>query len=195
MSTEKNNQALRIAKLAVMNERIFHTRDLANLWGINNKNTLYTTIKRYSKIGLLHRLYKGFLSLVPPDSIDQFELGAKALSRYSYLTTESVLYSHGYISQPPSIITFAGLKNQQISIGNRYYKCRQLQENFLFNPKGIKQEGNVLVATPERAIADMLYFKPTFHFDKEPDWATIKDIQEALGYPLTKQRYAFATTK
>lgn len=49
MSTEKNNkQAHRFALLAQMDEKVFHASDLASLWEITQKNTLYTTLKRYS---------------------------------------------------------------------------------------------------------------------------------------------------
>ena len=68
MSTEKKNiktskisrQEDRFAKIARLGEVVFHTKDLANLWRIENTNTLYTTIKRYIKKGLLFRNYKTY---------------------------------------------------------------------------------------------------------------------------------------
>lgn len=35
----------RIDKLLKANQKLFHTKDIYLLWGITNKNTLYTTIK------------------------------------------------------------------------------------------------------------------------------------------------------
>ena len=37
----------KIDVLLKQDQKVFHTQDLALLWGIINKNTLYTTIKRY----------------------------------------------------------------------------------------------------------------------------------------------------
>ena len=42
---------IRIKQLANSGQIIFRDIDLAVLWRISNKNTLYTTIKRYTKGG------------------------------------------------------------------------------------------------------------------------------------------------
>lgn len=59
----KNTTNYRFARLAQTGEVLFHTSDLANLWQIRNKNTLHTTIKRYTQKGLFFRIYRGFYSL------------------------------------------------------------------------------------------------------------------------------------
>jgi hypothetical protein len=66
---------------------------------------------------------------------------------------------------------------------------------FLFNQLGIELIGGVLVATVERAICDALFLNPYFHFDKEPDWQKIYEMQQSLKYPLTPNRYDFAASK
>ena len=53
----------RISEIAVRDEVVFHAHDLAILWGISDKNTLYTTLKRYTDKGLLKRIYKGLYTL------------------------------------------------------------------------------------------------------------------------------------
>jgi len=42
----------RINELIKLDRKIFHSNDLAIAWGISNKNTLYTTIKRYVQKGI-----------------------------------------------------------------------------------------------------------------------------------------------
>ncbi len=196
MSTGKVGiQAQRFALLARMDEKIFHADDLANLWLIENKNTLYTTLKRYCGAGLLHRLFRGFYSLPPPDNLDPVLLGAAALHDYCYLSTESVLYREGYISQKPAVITFVSSRAKNFKILNYVYKSRKIKERYLFNSTGIENQHGVRTAGAARAIADLLYFMPKFYFDRPVDWGKIRDIQKKTGYPLTKERYAGAKNK
>jgi len=76
-----NTTQRRFVEIARLREVIFHVSDLANLWNINNSNTLYTTLKRYSQAGLIHRIQKGMYSLIPIDDLDPLLLGIKALHK------------------------------------------------------------------------------------------------------------------
>src|SRR3989337_2417083 len=49
----------KIDKLIKSGENLFHTNDLALLWQTANRNTLYTTIKRYTDKGILIPVQKG----------------------------------------------------------------------------------------------------------------------------------------
>lgn len=186
---KKNITAVRIAALASGNEKLFHIKDLANIWRILDVRLLRITINRYVKIGLLYQIYRGFYSLLPVEKLDTVSLGSKAIHGFCYLSTESVLFQAGYISQKIFTYTFVGEKNKKILIGNNNFLCRQLNARFLYNPEGIIQKDGILVAGIERAIADMLYFNPKYHFDREIDWGKIKSIQKKIGYPLTTKRY------
>lgn len=195
MSTVKKNlTAARIALLAAKNEQIFHTDDLGNLWLIKNKNSLYTLLKRYAQSGILHRIYRGLYSLVPNYQLDPLLLGTKALHSFCYLTTESVLFRAGCISQLPQAHTFVSEKSLTFEIGEHHYKSRQLDSKFLYKPDGIIQKGAIKIATPERAVADILYFNPYYHFDKRIDWRAVKKLQQKIGYPLTPHRYDSSKT-
>ena len=100
MSTVKSNTSLaRFAQIAVLGEEIFHVDDLANLWGIENANTLHTTLKRYVNRGLLFRVYRGFYAIKPIEKLDPYLLGIKALHNYAYVSTETVLVNAGVMQQ------------------------------------------------------------------------------------------------
>lgn len=188
MSTAKLTKNLitqqRFAKIAGLGEVVFHADDLANLWRIQNKNTLHTTLTRYVQAGLLNRIYRGFYSIIPLDKINPFLIGVKALHGYAYVTTETILARAGAILQDIGKITLAGGNSRQFSIGEWNFRSRKLKDKFLFNPEGISSEQGILTASPERAAADMLYFNPNFYFDnrKVLDWKKVKELQKKIGY-------------
>lgn len=188
---KKNITAQRIGLLAAKKEIIFHIDDLANLWGIKKPSLLRTTLMRYVRSGLLHRIYRGFYSLLTLDDINPVLLGAKALHNFCYLTTETILYNTGYLSQKPLAYTFVSEKSSRFHFSNHQFISRQLNPKFLYHPEGILLQEGINQATPARAIADMLYFNSKTHFDKPVDWKAIYNIQKTISYPLTPQRYDF----
>lgn len=175
----------RMSELNQFNRKIFHTHDLAVLWGINDKHNLYMTITRYIKKGVLFPIYKGLYSAVPIPSLSPIELGQAIIHRYTYLTTESVLSQAGIISQAVYDYTFVADIPRRIAIGSWSYRFRQLKNEFLYNPAGIVNQNGVFIASTERAVADMLYYNPRYHFDAldSINFEEVKFIQKEIGYP------------
>ena len=185
MSTVKINTAQdRFIKLVRMNELILHIEDLANIWKIKNKNTLHTTLKRYVKKSFLYHIYRGFYSLDVIDKIPPYLLGAKALHEYCYISTESVLIKNGIVQQKENYITFVSSKSKKFKIGDNYFYSRQMNDQYLFQDVGIIKKDGVNMATTERAVADLLYFNPSFYFDANNNinWKEVKKIQKIIGY-------------
>jgi hypothetical protein len=180
----------RINELLKLDRKIYHTNDLAILWDISNKNTLYTTIKRYVQKGVLIPVYKGLYSTLPLSQLDPLQLGKAVIHRYTYLTTESVLAQAGVIFQAVYAVTFVSNTSKKVSVGTMSFLFRQLKEQYLNNPTGISNQNGVFVATPERAAADMLYFNPRYHFDvpENIDFKKVKSIQKEVGYPIKTRR-------
>jgi predicted transcriptional regulator of viral defense system len=182
----------RFAKIAKLGDVVFHTGDLANLWNIRNKNTLYTTIKRYVGQGLLFRVYKGFYAIKPPQEIDAFLLGIKAIHGYAYVSTETILCKEGIIQQVLPAITLMSGVSRRFAIAGHQYHARKLADRFLYQSIGIvENEFGVRTALPERAIADLLYVNTHAFFDGDRmiDWAAVRTVQRTMGYPLTPKRY------
>lgn len=175
----------KIDKLLKLPQKIFHTQDLALLWGIDNKNTLYTTIKRYIQKGILIPIQKGFYSTVPFDQLDPVSLGIGFLHHFAYLSTESVLAQAGIIAQTTYQITLVSEVSKKFTLGGYSYLSRRLKPPFLYQTAGIENRDGKFIASPERAVADMLYFNPQYYFDapKLIDWQRVKDIQKEVGYP------------
>ncbi len=59
-----------------------------------------------------------------------------------------------------------------------------MQDKFLFNDKGIVKKDGIKRANLERAVADMLYYDPYYHFDAPNliNWKKVKEIQKIIGF-------------
>ncbi len=185
MSTvKKDTFQKRLAILANFKQKTFHVDDLARIWGIENKNTLHTTLKRYSQKGLIKRVHRGFYIFGDIDNVEPVALGLSSLHSYSYLSTESVLVRAGAIFQKIDYITIVSNKSLRFEIGENKYFSRQLKDDFLFNKTGIIVNDGINVASTERAVADLLYFNKDYFLDnpKAIDWKKVKEIQNKLGY-------------
>lgn len=174
----------RINKLSSLDRKLYHSGDLAVLWGISNKNTLYTAIKRYVKNGVLFPIYKGLYSTIPIEELDPLELGAVIAHKYTYLSTESVLVKAGVIYQIVHSYTFVSDFSREITIGDTSFIFRKIKDDFLMNPAGIANQNGVFVANTERAAADLLYLNPNYHFDNPDniDWKEMNKIKKEVGY-------------
>jgi len=174
----------KIDVLLKQDRKLFHTKDLALLWRIDNLNTLYTTIKRYVQKGILTPIHKGFYATVPVDQIDPMELGMGYLHQYAYVSTESVLFDHGVIFQKSDYITLVGQISKKFMIGNSHYLVRKMADVYLFQTTGITANmKGIRTATLERAVADILYFNSHYHFDnrRAVDWLGVKKIQKEMN--------------
>lgn len=174
----------RINKLLEIDRKLFHTNDLAILWNIENRQHLYTIISRYVKKDILYKVYKGLYSVIPIQELNPLELGKSIIHSYTYISTETVLSQNGVISQAVYDFTFVADKSKKLKIGNWIFRYRQMQAEFLHHPVGIMNQEGIFVATTERAVADMLYYNPRYHFDviELIDFEKVKMIQNEVGY-------------
>lgn len=173
-----------------MGEMVFHARDAAVIWGITNANTLHTILSRYARTGLLFRLQNGLYSIKPTHELDPLLIGSKAIHGFCYVSTECVLARAGIIQQQISHITLVGRVSRQFTLAGHSFRSRRLRDSYLFNEKGIVRDGSVRIASPARAIADMLYFNPQYHFDASAhiDWSAVNRIQKDVGYKITNHK-------
>ncbi len=170
--------------LLKQNQKIFHTNDLAILWGITNKNTLYTTIKRYVDKKILIPIQKGLYSVIPVAQTDPVRLGVAILHRFAYVSCETILSRHDIIFQKSDAITIVSDISKKFRADETAFVVRRLKDRYLFNDTGIESIDGLYFASLERAVADMLYFNPLFYFDnkKAIDGKRVKTIQMEVGY-------------
>lgn len=165
-----------------LDQKLFHTGDLATIWGITNKNTLHTAISRYVKKGILIQVHKGFYSTVPIDSLDPLRLGLSFLHRFAYVTAETVLHREGIIFQSSDYLTFVSSVSEKFEIGPNRFLVRKLADKYLYNDSGVILKAGIRQAVVERAAADLLYFLPAYHFDNRQgiDWTKVKNIRQEV---------------
>lgn len=193
--TEENHMTLRVDKfslLAKMGDIVFHSDDLARLWHIQNKNTLYVLLSRLVARGSLFRIQKGLYSIKPPQTLNPLLLGVKALHRYAYVSTETILIQNGILTRASNAHTLISTVSKKFTVGGHAYIVRKLTDRFLYNPIGISsQEGGVRVASPERALADLFYFNPHVYLDAPTllNAKEVRHIADELGYPITASYY------
>jgi predicted transcriptional regulator of viral defense system len=170
----------RIDTLLKQNRKLFHTSDLALLWQIKIPNTLYTAIKRYVQRGILKRIHKGFYSTVEIEKLDPAELGIGYLHNFAYLSAESILQENGVIFQKSDYITLISNVSKKFTVDSSSFLVRKMKDEFLYQSIGLTERDGLKVATLERAVADMLYFNPHFHFDNRKiiNWKRVKKIQK-----------------
>jgi predicted transcriptional regulator of viral defense system len=154
------------------------------LWGISNKNTLYTAAKRYVQRGILIPVYKGLYSTVPLTQLNPLELGVAIVHKYTYLSLESILAQAGIIYQSTYSYTFVSSVSKKLIVGGISFQYRKLKDEFLNNTSGITNQDGIFTASVERAVADMLYFNPNYHFDLPDniDWEKVNKIQKEVYY-------------
>lgn len=185
---ERNSEGERFSQLAKHGEIVFHSDDLANLWEIRNKNTLHKTLSRYTKRGLIYRVYRGLYSIKNPNEIDPYLLGVKFLHRPAYISCESILYEYGIINQVPQVMTLVSSISISFSVRQINYRSRQMKDEYLFNNSGIQTINGIRKASLARAVADMLYFNRNKYFDslnsKLINWTEVKNIIKNIGYTI-----------
>ena len=136
------------------NKRIYSFSDLKKLLNIEDDDSLYVKISRLVESGLLKRIKKGvyYLEGREPDS---FEI-ANVLYEPSYLSLETALNYYGILVQTPYIIFSITTKRAKKFIFNNIeYHYLQINKKYF---KGYRKEKDFLIATPEKALVDTLYF-------------------------------------
>jgi len=173
-----------IQRLIALDKHIFRTSELALIWGISNRNTLHKTLSRYQKKSVLFRIQIGIYSTLPYEKLHPYEMACAVSGPLSYITCETVLANEGLIAQSVPKITLAGKNQVEYTVYDKSFLCRYLNQKYLVNRIGIIQKNNYAIATPIRAIADMLHIIPKYHIDgmDQIDYQDLHKIQIALNY-------------
>jgi len=156
---------------------VFRLKDIALLTGETNRQSLSARLNYYVSKGKLQNPRKGIYT--KPDYLPE-ELAGK-LYTPSYISLEYVLQKAGVVFQYDPGITSVSYLRRIIEIGDNTYTYRKLKPEILVNTKGvIPKSANINMATPERALLDLLYLNPDAWFDN-PNSIDVKKIQGLIS--------------
>ncbi len=141
-----------INKLMDLRKPYFTVADLERVLGLKKK-TLYVTLNRLTKSGVLTRLKKN-VYMVFTGGVDTEKI-ANEIYYPSYLSFEKALSDYGILSQIPFTLTFATLRpSKKLTIGDTEVEYSHIKKNLFFGYE-VKNEKNI--ALPEKALLDELY--------------------------------------
>lgn len=83
----------------------------------------------------------------------------------SYISLQYVLQKAGVIFQYDSAITSVSYLSREIEMLGNMFRYSQIKGEILYNLNGIERRDNVNIATPERALLDMMYLNSECYFD------------------------------
>ena len=125
------------------------------------RNTLKNRMFGYVRRGEILNPRKGIYA---KPGYDEKELSC-LLYTPSYISLEYVLQRSGIIFQYSDDITAIGNLSLTLEIDGKVYQYRKIKGEILVDTTGIVREGNVNIATPERAFLDTLYLDSNYCFD------------------------------
>lgn len=141
-----------IQKLEEFKKDYYTIKDLQSIFNVPI-NSLRVQLSRWCKQGVFIRLSKGIYA--PYNAKIEVDKIANQIYYPSYLSFESALSYYGILSQIPYTLTFATQKkSKKIVLKDSQIEYTQLANRLFF---GYELENGIYLATPEKALMDMIY--------------------------------------
>ncbi len=140
--------------LKAYNKSYFTVADFVKIFNISG-NSSSVTISRLYKKGLINKIfYNVYVIRGIPINIDAI---ISELFYPSYISFESALFRYGILSQAPFTLTFAWKRrSKKINIAGNEVVLRKIKPELFF---GFSNVAGVNIATPEKALMDMIYYQ------------------------------------
>jgi hypothetical protein len=141
---------------------VYRLNDIALLLGETNFDSLNQRLNYYVRVGKLQNPRKGIYTK------QEFNIEEFSCRIYlpSYISLEYVLQKAGVAFQYSSQITSVSYLSRSLDIGTNSIVFRKIKDIVLVETMGIIRQANgVNIATPERAVLDMLYLNGETYFD------------------------------
>lgn len=140
-------------QLRLFKKSFFTLNDLVKIFNIE-KNSLKIALNRWVKNGKILRLRNN--TYILPDKISNVKKIASELYQPCYLSFESALNEYGILNQIPYTLAFATInKPKKIRLAGQEIEFRQIKKELFF---GYELYNGLFIASPEKSLADQLYF-------------------------------------
>jgi predicted transcriptional regulator of viral defense system len=180
------NQIEALQRLRTLAAPVVESRDVAALLAVSTSNAT-TILRRLARKGMITHLSRG--RWLVNQKIDRLALPELISAPHpSYISLQSALFHHGMIEQIPSVIyavTPARPRRLRTPLGTISFH-RMPSE--LFKGFELLPRSDAKVATPEKALFDLLYLAPgrSRVFSKQPEltiprrfqWQRLKEYTE-----------------
>lgn len=144
------------------NRTVFRLKDIGLLTSETNFLSLNKKLNYYVRTGKLLNPRKGIYTK-PGYSLEEM---ACTIYTPSYISLEYVLQKAGVLFQYDSRLTVICNLSRILEFENQTYFFRKIKGELLINTLGvIRKENQINIATPERALLDLLYLNPVYYFD------------------------------
>ena len=141
---------------------VFSVKDAALLWGEERERIVAVRLNKYSKAGKLISLRRGVYA--KDKNYDRLELATRIYTP-SYISFETVLTRAGINFQYYETIFVASYVTREIKVDGQTISYIRMKDYVLSNTTGVEQNGNVAIATKERAFLDRIYISKDYYFD------------------------------
>lgn len=150
----------KIETLIASRRTVFNTQNLTVMWGIPERRRLLEDIKYYVRTKKLIRLHRGVYTLsLYASTYSKYELAQK-LVPLSYISLSTALKIHGLSFQYDDSLHSVALISKTFTVGNQIIQYHQIKEHIFFDATGISYQKGFSLASPERAVCDIVYFFP-----------------------------------
>ena len=152
METISKQKAIQI--LVQKNISLLDIGTAQKIFSFQSENSFYKFLQRLERAGILKRVTKGKYLFSLKETND-YEL-ANFLLTPSYISLESALSFYGILAQFPYTITsVTPRKTKKIIYNEKEFEFAHLKREYFF---GFIKKDNFLIALPEKALLDELYF-------------------------------------
>ena len=147
-----------LTRLQNLKVGVFQTSDAAVCLGVS-RGTASKILSRLGASKSVIRLAQGIWAL--PGRVDMLAVPEQLTAPWpSYVSLQSALYYHGLITQIPAVTYAVSLSRTRLfrnPLG--VYSIHQIKPDFFLGYETVGKAG-IKMATPEKALLDILYFSP-----------------------------------
>ncbi len=151
-----------LKKLIDSKNTVFTISELKFLFNIKNSTQINLIMQRMKKQNIVKNIWYGIWTL---NDYDKLELWSK-LRKNSYISLEYVLQKRGVIFQSyEKTITLVSNNTFTKEIDWLNFEYHKIKPSILTNPLWLIYTWKYYIATPERAVCDMIYLYKNIVFD------------------------------